>query len=217
MTYILLFIAAAISYFLRKLTLTGAITGWIVAALIYAGAGYMGISLLAAFFMLASAATKGKGSKRTSGQVLANGGVSAILGLCAWLWPQHVTLFQLMIAGSLASATADTLSSELGTVYGKKFFNIMTFKNDKCGLDGVISLEGTLIGLAGAAIIGIIYCLFNRWGMPLFYIVASGFIGNIIDSVLGATLERRGIIRNNAVNFSNTVVGAIVCILLFSL
>jgi len=217
MTYILLFIAAAISYFFRKLTLTGAVTGWIVAALVYAGAGYMGISLLAAFFILASLATKGKGSKRTSGQVLANGGVAAILGLSAWIWPQHLTLFQLMIAGSLASATADTLSSELGTVYGKRFFNIITFKKDERGLDGVISIEGTLIGLAGAAIIAITYCLFNGWGMPSLYIVTAGFIGNIIDSVLGATLERKSRIDNNLVNFSNTATGAIMCLLLFNL
>ncbi|SDT07378.1 TIGR00297 family protein [Mucilaginibacter mallensis] len=217
MTYILLFIAAALSYFLRKLTLTGAITGWVVAAVIYTGAGYTSISLLAAFFMLASLATKGKGSKRTSGQVLANGGVSAILGLCACIWPQNQTLFQLMIAGSLASATADTLSSELGTVYGKRFFNIITFKNDERGLDGVISLEGTVIGLAGAAIIAITYCLLKSWGMQLFYIIAAGFMGNIIDSVLGATLERKGFIGNNVVNFLNTTVGAVVCLLLFSL
>jgi uncharacterized protein (TIGR00297 family) len=217
MTYILLFIAAAISYFLRKLTLTGAITGWAVASLIYAGAGYLGISLLAAFFVLASLATKGKGSKRTPGQVLANGGVAAILGLCALVWPQNSIMFQVMIAGSLASATADTLSSELGTVYGKKFFNIITFKNDERGLDGVISIEGTLIGLAGAAIIAITYCLFNGWGIPLLYIITAGFIGNIIDSVLGATLERKGSIGNNLVNFSNTAVGAIMCLLLFSL
>jgi len=217
MTYILLFIAAAISYFLGKLTLTGAVTGWVVAALIYAGAGYMGISLLAVFFILASLATKGRGSKRTSGQVLANGGVAAILGLCGWIWPQHLILFQLMIAGSLASATADTLSSELGTVYGKRFFNIITFKNDERGLDGVISLEGTLIGLAGAAIIAITYCLFNGWSIPLLYIITAGFIGNVIDSVLGGTLERKNIINNNLVNFSNTATGAIICLLLFSL
>ncbi|WP_183572135.1 DUF92 domain-containing protein [Mucilaginibacter sp. X5P1] len=217
MTYILLFIAAALSYFLRKLTLTGAITGWVVASLIYTGAGYEGISLLAAFFILASLATKGKGSKRTSGQVLANGGVAAILGLCACIWPQNQTLFQLMMAGSLASATADTLSSELGTVYGKRFINIITLKNDERGLDGVISIEGTLIGLTGAAIIAIIYCLFNSWGIQLFYIMAAGFIGNIIDSVLGATLERKNFIDNNVVNFLNTAVGALICLLLFSL
>jgi uncharacterized protein (TIGR00297 family) len=217
MICILLFVAAAISYFLRKLTPLGAFTGWLVAVLLYLGAGYIGISLLAAFFILASMATKGKGQCRTAGQVIANGGVAAILGLCAWVWPQYQSLFQLMIAGSLGSATADTLSSELGTTYGKRFVNIITLKKDQRGLDGVVSIEGTLIGLLGAAIIAIVYCLSNGWGIALADIVAAGLIGNVIDSVLGATLERRGFIGNNVVNFSNTAIGALICWLLFRL
>ena len=217
MICILLFAAAATSYFLRKLTLLAAFTGWLVAISIYLGAGYPGISLLATFFILASIATKGKGQCRTAGQVIANGGVAALLGLYAWIWPQSQILFQLMIAGSLASATADTLSSELGTIYGKRFINIITFKNDQSGLDGVISLEGTLIGLLGAAIVAIVYCLFNGWGIFLTYMVAAGFIGNIFDSVLGATFERRGLIGNNVVNFINTAIGALTCFLLFRL
>jgi uncharacterized protein (TIGR00297 family) len=211
MICILLLVAAAISYFLRKLTLLGAFTGWLVAVLLYLGAGYPGISLLAAFFILASMATKGKDQCRTAGQVIANGGVAAILGLCAWIWPQYQVLLQLMIGGSLASATADTLSSELGTTYGKRFINIITLKKDQRGLDGVVSLEGTFIGLLGAAIIAIVYCLFNGWGIALAYIVTAGFIGNVIDSILGATLERRGLIGNNVVNFLNTATGALIC------
>jgi uncharacterized protein (TIGR00297 family) len=217
MVYILLLIAAALSYYLHKLTFSGAFTGWIVATLIYTGAGYTGISLLAVFFVLASLATKGKGQCRTAGQVIANGSVAAILGSCAWIWPQCQTLFQLMIAGSLASATADTLSSELGTLYGKRFINIITFKKDQRGLDGVISLEGTLIGIIGATLIAITYCFFNRWGIQLIYIIIAGFIGNAMDSILGATLERRGMIGNNVVNFLNTAVGALNCFVLFLL
>ncbi len=38
--------------------------------------------------------------------------------------------------------------------------------------------------------------------------------GNLADSVLGATLERKGLMGNNVVNFFNTGVGAVVCWLL---
>lgn len=38
---------------------------------------------------------------------------------------------------------------------------------------------------------------------------AAGILGMIADSFLGATLERRGIMGNNAVNFSSTAIAAL--------
>ncbi|HEY9535453.1 MAG TPA: DUF92 domain-containing protein, partial [Mucilaginibacter sp.] len=157
--YIALFVAAVLSYRTGKLTRTGAITGGIVGLFIYKGAGLTGLVLLATFFMVASwatqwqinkksaigAAEKNRG-RRTTGQVLANGGVAGLLGLAGWLSPDKAGIALLMIAGSMAAAIADTLSSELGMIYGRRFFNILTFKKDTCGMDGVISIEGTLTG-----------------------------------------------------------------------
>ena len=209
--YLVLLFAAVLSYLFHKLTLTGAITGWIIGVIIALGTGYLGISELAAFFILSSLATQTKGERRTAGQVIANGGAAAILSLLAIVFRQNVSVLQLMLAGSMASATADTLSSELGTLYGKKFFNIIDFKADQKGLDGVISLEGTLIGIIGAVIIAGVYCFFNGWSILFVFVVIAGFIGNISDSILGAAFERKGIISNNAVNFLNTVIGAMIC------
>jgi len=211
---LMLFIAAALSYLLKKLTLTGSITGFIVSSLIAMGTCFTGIALLAVFFILSTLSTQTKHERRTAGQVIANGGVAAILGACAWLWPQNKALLEFMLAGSLASATADTLSSELGTRYGRKFFNIITLKNAEKGLNGVISLEGTMIGIIGAAFIGITYSIFNGFNVSFAYILIAGFTGNLVDSVLGATLERKGIIGNNVVNFINTLAAAFMCFLL---
>ncbi|MCC8424200.1 DUF92 domain-containing protein [Mucilaginibacter sp. UR6-11] len=222
--YILLLTGAALSFITRKLTLTGAITGAVVGLLIYKGAGYTGLAMLALFFIAGSwatgwrvnqkeaigAAEKNTG-RRTAGQVLANGGTAALLGGIAWYFPACTAVVELMIAGSFAAATADTLSSELGTIYGRQFFNILTFKKDMRGLDGVVSWEGTLIGLAGAFLIAIVYAVSFGWGVSVCWIVLAGFIGNLVDSVLGALLERKGLMGNNMVNFLNTVVGAGVC------
>ena len=70
-------------------------------------------------------------------------------------------------------------------------------------------MEGTLIGAAGAALIAFIYLL-GGFTIAGLIIVVAGVTGNLADSILGATLERRGIIGNNTVNFLNTLTGALV-------
>lgn len=223
LVYLLLLAGVALSIWREKLTVGGAITGGLVGLLIFEGGGYTGIALLTFFFVAGSIATgwqidrKQKAGmaehdkgKRTAGQVIANGGVAALLGAIAWYSPQHI-ICQLMIAGSLAAATADTLSSELGTLYGKRFYDIISLKKTEAGPDGVVSLEGTLIGAVGAVLIAFIYLLGNGFTIAELIIVVAGVTGNLADSVLGATLERRGIIGNNTVNFLNTLTGALIC------
>jgi len=39
--------------------------------------------------------------------------------------------------------------------------------------------------------------------------VIAAFIGSTADSLLGATLEAKGLMDNDAVNFSNTLAGAL--------
>lgn len=202
----------------KKLTIAGAITGGVTGWLVFTGAGYTGIAMMAAFFLLATAATAHQLSvkqslglaetakgKRTAWQVAANAGTAAILGLLVWIYPSGTNLLQLMIAASFAAATADTVSSELGNVYGKRFYNILGLKKDTKGLNGVISMEGTLFGIAGSMVIALIYAISFGLSKDIVYIIIAGTVGNITDSLLGATLERKGYLNNNTVNFFNTV------------
>ena len=205
-----------------KLTLTGGITGGFAAIAIYLGAGYTGLAMLGVFFISGTLttnwrkgekqkfkATEDRSTKRNAGQVLANGGVAAIAGILILLLPSKAGLFSLMMAASLASATADTLSSELGMIYGKRFYNIINWKKEQKGLDGVISLEGTLIGVAGAALISLIYATGFGWSSNLGLIIIAGTIGNLSDSVLGAVFERKKYVGNDMVNFLNTLIAAL--------
>ncbi|MDB5133530.1 MAG: hypothetical protein JWP37_133 [Mucilaginibacter sp.] len=205
-----------------KLTFAGAITGGAIAIMIFAGAAYTGIAMLGAFFIFGTAATvwkkkekqqfkpiEDRSTKRNAGQVLANGGMPAVIGILIYLIPLKAGLLRMMMGASLASAMADTLSSELGTVYGKRFYNIITFNKDERGLDGVISVEGTLMGIGGSMVIAIVYALGFGWNSSFLFIIIAGTIGNISDSVLGVLLERKRYLNNDTVNFLNTFIAAI--------
>lgn len=210
-----------------KLDTLAALTGGLLGVLIFSGAGFTGIALIGAFFILGTGATSWKISvklksglaesdkgKRTAGQVLANAGTAAISGCLAWLYPIHSELFRVMMAASLSAATADTLASELGNVYGRKYINILTLKEDERGLNGVISMEGTLCGIAGSTVIASVYATGFGWSKTFIWIILAGTAGNVADSILGATLERGNYIGNNVVNFFNTLVAALVAMIL---
>ena len=222
---ILLLVATVGAYTLRKLTLVGSLTGGFIAISLYLGFMFAGVSLLATFFVMATVATSWQrrskvsadanhSQKRDAYQVLANGGVAGLFGLMNFCPAVNYYFYATLMAAALASATADTLSSELGTLYGKRFYNIISFKPDEKGRDGVISLEGTLIGLAGSIAIALVFTCWAGWSRSFVYIIIAGTAGNLFDSILGATLERKGYIKNNAVNFSNTVFASFVAFLL---
>ena len=212
-----------LSYFSKKIDGLGSMVGGVIAFSIFLGGAWPALLLLFLFFVLGSAASswkyhtkvklglaeKNKG-QRTSINALSNGGVAALCGLLAFLIPEIIT-FNLMLAASLASATSDTLSSELGNVYGKKYVNILKLKPDVRGNDGAISLEGTLIGLIGSAFIAISYGLVSESTSigVIVMIGVSGFVGNLMDSVLGASLQKSGRLTNHGVNFVSTLFAAL--------
>ncbi len=208
----------------RKLTWQASVVGGILGLIIFIAFAYTGIIIMSVFFILGSAATSfGKSKKqfsgideesngRSSGQVFANAGAAGFLALFAFAFPCYANVFMLMMAAAFSSATADTLSSEMGNVFGKRFYNITTLRADKRGLNGVISFEGTAIGVAGSIIIAIADALTTDWNFGFVIIVLAGTIGNFTDSLLGATLERNGRLNNNAVNFINTAVAALIAL-----
>ncbi len=220
---ILLLIAVILVIKTRKLSKLGGVAAAIVATCIYIGTGLPGISLLALFFVLGVASTRWKRDEkrrlklveehheeRNAKQVLANGAVAALIGIACSIFPEYDFVLYLMLACSLSAATADTLSSELGMIYGKRFYNIISWKNDTRGENGVISLEGTLIGIMGSVLIAILYAFTSELNWyTIMVVVVAGTVGNIADSVLGATLERHNMIGNNAVNTLNTFIAAL--------
>lgn len=148
-----------------------------------------------------------KEGRRTS-QVLANLGVAGLAGLLSSV-AQWRAVALVLAAAALAEAAADTVSSEYGQAVGESATLITTGKQVPAGTDGGITVAGTIAGLAGAVIVGAV-CLATKL-IPLRQagvVAAAAFLGMLADSVLGATLERKKILGNDAVNFLSTIVAA---------
>ena len=183
---------------MKWLTGGGVVAALIVGAATGRGLGWRGVILLFAFFISGSLLTRlagGGGGQRSYRQVLANGGVAA---LCAWFgsWP--------LAAGALAAATADTWATEIGSFSPQAPRLITTWTPVPKGSDGGVTLLGTAGGALGALLIaGSTALLYS----PRLAVVWAGLVGMAADSVLGATLQGKGL-DNDGVNLAATVAGA---------
>lgn len=111
---------------------------------------------------------------------------------------------------ALAEATADTMSSEVGQAFGGRPVLLTRFKRVDPGTDGAVSLVGTGSGVLGAAVVAAIGCWAMHLGVYGAVVVwGCGVVGLFADTLLGATLERRGWIGNDLVNFISTLVAAL--------
>jgi uncharacterized protein (TIGR00297 family) len=157
---------------------------------------------------------------RLASQVAANLGIAALVSseaMQSWFahaLPLHratlapTALFAVALA-ALSEAAADTVSSEVGQVIGGRPRMITTLRAVEPGIDGGISLVGTLAGVAAAGIVSLAGTLALRGDIAVFWISCAGALfGLVFDSFLGATLERRGWINNDAVNFLSTASAA---------
>ena len=216
-----------LSILFKKLTVAAAFTGGLLSICIFMGSGYWGIAMMTVFFLTGVIVTSWKldikqrnglaeinKGRRTAGQVFANAGLPAIIGIIAWRCPACKIDAALIIAACFASATTDTVSSELGNVYGSRYYNILTLKRSVRGLNGVVSAEGILLGIGGSLLIALVYSVAFGWSFNSGIIIIAGTAGNFADSVLGASLERKNYLNNDAVNFLNTCIAALTAFLL---
>jgi len=224
---IAIFLSAVIGYAINKIDFKGALAGAILAMMIFwFGGGLESIAALFLFFSIGSYASSWKKDikaqyniaqenhgKRGISNVIGNGGIAGLLSIIALVLKDYQSTIVLMIIASIATACSDTLSSELGNIYGKKYFNIINFRSANRGLDGAVSINGLWFGLMGSFAIALGTFVFNPDMKKLLIVTVSGFVGNLVDSVLGATVQQKGYINNHQVNFLATLSGALICLL----
>lgn len=217
----LLAAAAALSVYFRKLTSGAAALGLVFAISIFFATAYLGLAMMALFFLLATLATtiSESGTRvteimqdhapRNAAQVFANAGLAAIVSVACLFTLLPETQAVLLIAGSFVAATADTVSSEIGNRYGSRFLDLKTFKTGTRGENGVISFEGSFAGLFAGSIPAAVFVYASGEVRFFLVLITAGLLGNLTDSFLGAFLERKQQLNNNQVNFFMTVSGAI--------
>lgn len=139
-------------------------------------------------------------SGRSASQVMANLGVAAL----ALAIPKLGSGYLLSLA-ALAEAAADTTSSEIGAAFSGKTLLITTWKSVPVGTNGGISVVGTVAGAVASLLVASAAALFDLTSLSGGLLVTCAGIGGMLaDSFLGATLEPRGYLNNDAVNLLST-------------
>lgn len=219
---ILLFVLGFITYRRQSLDLFGSAVMIIMGIVIIFSAGTNWLLLIVLFLVLSLIATKFSKKyklslgefegRRTSKNVISNGVVACFMAAFGGYYSPFVGGF----IGAIATATADTLASEIGVLDPHPRL-ITTLQKVDPGTNGAVSVLGTVSGIAGSAIIGIAAYFLGIMPNPFLAIlvsIISGTIGCFGDSILGALFENNGWLTNEHVNLLATIFGALVGILL---
>ena len=201
--FIILFLILAVfaAYYSRLLTISGAITAFVIGSLIALGLGVKGLMIMGLFFCSSSLWSKMKssnkrkaeellvkGSQRDWQQVMANGGLAAMASALYYFTGAPIWLLGTCIC--IAAANSDTWASEVGSMSKGKPISIKTFRRVDRGTSGAVSILGTFAAIMGSLIIALAsYLIFELRISELYFILLLGFMGNLIDTLLGAFLQ----------------------------
>ncbi|HEY9639626.1 MAG TPA: TIGR00297 family protein [Coleofasciculaceae cyanobacterium] len=229
----------AIAWFAPKKLLTpaGLVHAAVLGIILWGTLGWRGYVVMMFYFLVGSAVTRigmkekeaaGIAEKRSGARGPENVWGSALVatfcalgayGLAVSPYPWAAQVIFLLLLGYVASIStklSDTCASEVGKAYGKRTFLITTLKPVERGTEGAVSLEGTLAGILGSATLALVGWLVGLiTPIDILWCLIAAFVATNLESVIGATLQSKfDWLTNEVVNILNTLIGAIVAILL---
>lgn len=202
-------LVAYAAYRLRSLDRGGALAAFLLGVVVFGLGGLPWAVVLMTFFITSSGLSRvlkhrkqeleqdfAKGARRDAGQVAANGGLAGLAALASIFWPQSVIPWVLFSA-VFAAANADTWATELGVFSRAWPRSIRSWQRVPPGTSGAISPAGSLAAVGGSSLIALAALLFWPFKETLLLdrvvlgliIAGAGFIGSLVDSLLGATLQ----------------------------
>lgn len=144
--------------------------------------------------------------ERGAVNVIATGAVPAIVAVMHGLLFLSHDVGIILYLTAVAVPAADTMASELGMLSDRTYL-ITNFKPVRPGTNGGISLYGEAWAAIASSYVAVIGWLFinviGKGTIPFraYALVATmGFVGCQVDSILGATVEQRGMIGKHSVN-----------------
>lgn len=242
---IALLLAGAIgllAFILNLLTLDGAHAAVVVGTITFGLGGETAAVILVIFFLTGSWLSKlnhlwlekkqypWEDTRRSGLQVWANAFWFCVF-LVIWFATRQQMWYIIAVA-SLAVANADTWATEIGTLTDRfRTLMITNFKPVPAGVNGGVSVNGTLASILGSILIAAVYGGIAGRVDTLDFLIISicGVLGCIADSYFGALVQtdeldvfipgftyEKLVIGNNAVNWMATGVGAVIAFLIYS-
>ncbi len=198
---IALLVAGVVAYLAlraRALTPDGALVTLVLGTLILAAGGVQWLVPILVFFITSSALTKifrakatvKPGESRDGFQVLANGGLAALFVTLQAFGVGGIDWFVPYLA-ALAVVNSDTWSTEIGSTSRSDPRSILFFKKVPKGSSGAVSWIGSLGGVLGSLAVALTALFFGYTWNTVLLAWGAGMIGNLVDSLLGATVEVR--------------------------
>lgn len=199
---------------------------WFVLLLIFVAGSYLA-TRFAFRYKIYIGVQEGTEGTRGETNVISNGSIPSLVAIFYFIGFINSEQAIIGFTTSLAVAAADTIASEIGVLAGEAVLITSPSKRVAPGTNGGITVIGTVSALLASvcmtfiSLIILFYVDFDDFSTTfeaIFIIIPIifGFVGCQIDSLLGATLETRGIIGKGGVNFVSIGVCTVFSIMVFN-